>query len=651
MQAAADAVGSNKWAKLVALGRHLAGHHRFPLALALTAIVFMLPAVPTGLLGDDLIQRLAQFTPAELPPRIVDTGFVPNDSGTLGTVLGDLFGYLRGEEAAAHARDYGIAPWWAPEAWQAALWRPVTAFTHWLDYRLFPDTPALMHAHSIVWYAAAVFLAATLYRKIGTFPGGSGFEGSRAESSASLTTPSAVWAAGLAGCLFLLDKNTYVPVMYVANRGFIISLVFGLLCLDAHHRWRTAKSRARLWLSVLYLVLSFLANEGGASTLAFLIAYELVLEPGGWRPRLVGLLPAAAVVVGWRTIYAGCGFGVKNFLLYVDPGYRPVLFVQNLASRANGLLGGQLTGLPPEVSLALNSEGQTILTLFFGGFSLVCAIIFWPILRRERAARFWASVMLLALVPAATVAPLSKNLGFVAVGAFGMIASFLVHFATSRERAAMPGPLRAVSWCVAFWLVATHVPGALAARAGLALASLSIPKVAAHACAFDHSPELGERDLVVVNDPTILAAMVPFDRAYRGRPVPRTIRILVPGSTRFRAARPDAFTLVLTAMESDLFDCPGTRPIHLGYACKAANDLLFGGKTWKAGDRVARKGFVAEILEVSPRGAPRSVAFHFERTLESEGMVWLFFDWRRLAHWPFVLPSIGHTTEISGLGG
>ena len=35
------------------------------------------------------------------------------------------------------------------------------------------------------------------------------------------------------------------------------------------------------------------------------------------------------------------------------------------------------------------------------------------------------SVMLLAAIPAATVVPLGKNLGFVAVGAYGLIASFL----------------------------------------------------------------------------------------------------------------------------------------------------------------------------------------------------------------------------------
>ena len=630
-------------AKLTALARRFLEYRRLPLALALAAIIFMLPALWAGLIGDDLIQRLRQLTPTQWPPRQPDTWVVPSNSGTIGGVVWHLFDLVRpGEDASARA----ILPWWTPEALKISLWRPFTAFTHWLDYRLFPNTPVLMHAHSIAWYALAVFLAATLYRRIAASPCGGGLLERPADSRAGLKLQPGVWVAGLAAGLFLLDKNTYVPVLYVANRGFIISLAFGLVCLHAHLRWRTTRSMTWMWLSALCLLLSLLANEGGASTLAFLMAYALVLEPGGWRPRLTSLLPAAAVVLGWRAVYVGAGFGVRNFLLYIDPGYEPLVFLQNLAPRVSALLGGQLTGLPPEVIFALNATWRTTLALFFAGFSLVCAVVFLPILRRDRVARFWAAVTLLALVPAATVYPLSKNLGFVAVGAFGVIASFLARFAAPQERAVMRGPFRALSWCVAGWLVLAHIPGALGGRVALGLASPFIPAAWEFWCDVEAPPEVGGRDVVALNDFTVI--MVPFDRAYRGRPLPRTITLLVPGMTRFEVKRADASTLILTAKGSDLFDCPDLGPIHAGYALKAANDLLFGGNTWKMGDRVTRKGFVAQVLAVSARGAPREMAFHFDQPLESEQTVWLFFDWRRKTTLPFVPPRIGETTEIAG---
>ena len=187
---------------------------------------------------------------------------------------------------------------------------------------------------------------------------------------ARLKLQSGVWVAGLAAALFLLDKNTYGPVMYVANRGFIISLVFGLLCLHAHLRWRTTKSSAWMWLSALWLLLSLLANEGGASTLAFLVAYALVLEPGGWRPRLTSLLPAAAVMLGWRAVYVGSGFGVRNFTGYIDPGYEPLLFLREPRAQ------GQRAARRPTDGSAAGSGARAqrpmanVLALFFAVFSL-----------------------------------------------------------------------------------------------------------------------------------------------------------------------------------------------------------------------------------------------------------------------------------------
>jgi len=637
---------ANEWRAIRLVG-NLLSHRAFPLGLTFAAILFMLPALHCGLFGDDLIQRLTQLKPAELPAHAVDTGFVPTDSGKLGTVLRELFGYLHGPGAAARAAEYGIAPWWGAGDWHAALFRPVTAFTHWLDYRIFPNTPALMHAHSIAWYAAAVFLVAYLYRKLWSFgPGASSTTHAGAETAR--VVPRGTLIAGLAGLLFLLDKNTYFPVMYVANRGFFVSLVFGLICLDAHHRWRTSRSRGWMVGSALWLALSILSNEGGASSLAFLLAYALVLEPAGWRSRFFSLIPAGIVLIGWRVVYVSSGYGVRNFLLYIDPGYTPLLFLKNLVPRVSGLMGGQLSGLPPEAVLGFDTKWQLIITAMFGYFSLVCGLVFWPILRQDRTARFWATAMLLALVPASTVAPLTKNLAFVAVGAFGVMASFLVHLAAPESYIRMGSSVRALAWCVALWLVVAHIPAALAARAGLALISPYIPAAMAQACAFPNSPEIGDRDVIVLNDPTIASAFVAFDRAYRHLALPRTMRILVPGSVPIVVTRPDAFTLVLAAKKADLLDTEATKPIGLSRALKSANDLLFGQRTWRTGDQIMGNGFVVQVLKLSLRGSPRVLAFRFEKPLGSSERVWLYFDWRQLRHAPFVLPGIGGSTEIAG---
>jgi hypothetical protein len=208
--------------------------------------------------------------------------------------------------------------------------------------------------------------------------------------------------------------------------------------------------------------------------------------------------------------------------------------------------------------------------------------------------------------------------------------------------------LRVLSWGIAVWLAVVHVPGALAARAGLALANPDVGELTRRCCALD-GLAIGDRDVVVVNDPTALTtSFVPFDRAYRGQPLPKTIRSLIPGGRPIEVRRPDAFTLVVEAKEGDLFDCPALGPIHVCYALQAINDFVSGGVRWQAGAEVAQADFVAEILHVGERGLPTSVAFRFSRPLEAEGRVWLVFDWRHETHVPFELPRVGETATISG---
>ena len=259
-----------------AFARRWLEHRYLPMFLAIGAIAVMLPALKTGLVADDLMQRSVELRPGQLPPRMEETG-IPADSGSFSTVLFDLFGLNRDPHYMTLMKNYGTLPWWAPDDLKLSLCRPVAAFTHWLDYRLFPDSPALMHAHNIAWFAAVVFLLALVYRRL----------------------MGAVAVAGLAALLFLLDGFTYVPVMFVANRGFIMALFFGLLCLYAHHQWRSRKSRSALVLSALFLTLSLLSEEGGASTFAFILAYALVLESGSWRQKAFTVLPSVLVLVLW----------------------------------------------------------------------------------------------------------------------------------------------------------------------------------------------------------------------------------------------------------------------------------------------------------------------------------------------------------------
>ena len=59
--------------------------------------------------------------------------------------------------------------------------------------------------------------------------------------------------------------------------------------------------------------------------LGYLVAHAVFLDSGGWRHRLLALLPHAGVVAAWQVLYTGQGYGVlgapkKPETKFVHPG-------------------------------------------------------------------------------------------------------------------------------------------------------------------------------------------------------------------------------------------------------------------------------------------------------------------------------------------
>jgi hypothetical protein len=613
--------------RVLDFSKRFLSHRYLPAALAIGAILVMLPVLKTGLVLDDLPERAVELRPSQLPPRMHETGN-PADSGSFSTVLCDLFnaGFFRDPRCMALAKNYGILPWWTPCNLRIGLWRPLTAFTHWLDYRLFPDSPVLMHAHNIAWFAAIVFLLTIVYRKLM----GTG------------------WAAGLAALLFLLDGNTYFPVMFVANRGFMLSLFFGLLCLYEHHQWRSAKSRSGCVLSTLFLALSLFANEGGASTFAFILAYALVLEAGSFRNRALTVLPSILVIVLWRTIYTLSGFGVFHWGLYIDPANDPLEFGREVIPRAMVLLGGQLTGVAPDFLFAVNPLLQPKVTALYWASVVAALVVFLPWVRRDKTAAFWFAVMMLAAIPAATVVPTSKNLGFVAVGAYGLIASFVAGLITRPSRLPEWLAYRILAWVACVLLILAHVPGAIAGRVAMVETAPFLFAGTTRLNALGDSPNMEDKNVIIVNEPCPLALVyAPSYIAYHHQTLPKTMRALVPGCTSFDVQRTDDKTLVIQSQAPDIFSCDNVGPIHGVYVCRTAN-LLLGKPKCKKGDRYDLGGLTVEVLESDASDLPSRVAFRFDTSLDSPDFHWLQFDRRTQSYQPFKIPAIGQSVTLPG---
>jgi hypothetical protein len=185
---------------------------RWPLFMGLLACLLALPALRVGLIGDDYFHRTILLHRGEL--------------ATYMNPFTDLFAFIKNGEVAERMRELGYLPWWSDPNIKVSLFRPLTALTHMLDYALWPDNFALQHLQSLAWFGAGVALVAALYRMV---PG-----------------TSAV-AALLAGLLFAVDDSHTFPAGWIANRNALLCLVFGVLTLLAHLRWR--KTRRRRWMA------------------------------------------------------------------------------------------------------------------------------------------------------------------------------------------------------------------------------------------------------------------------------------------------------------------------------------------------------------------------------------------------------------------
>jgi hypothetical protein len=603
--------------------------HRYaPVALAVLALLMFLPNLKSGLLLDDFIHWSILADPSEMPKQLWNTGMVYENPGRLSTALFRQFGIGGEKEKIRKCIDYGVFPWWSRDDIRGGFWRPLTSFTHWLDYRLFPHSPALMHTHSVLWFSAVTLLVAVLYRRL----------------------MGATWLAGLAALMYLLDENSYFPTIFIANRNALVAIFFGLLCLLAHHRWRTADSLAAAVLAQVCLLLSLLAGEAGIATFAYLFAYAVALEQGNLRRRAASLVPAISIIVLWRLIYNLLGYGLSGVGLYVDPVNDPLRYALAVLKRAPVLLMGQLTLLSPDLLMAASEPLKMWAWLFSIITLALIFVVLTPLLRQSRLARFWLVAMIGSVLPFCATFPSSRNLLFTGIAAFGLIATFLGSLLTERTWAATSSFPRKAAWALCVLLLLTHLPIAALGRTGAPKMTDSFVGTFSSVMDIDLPEDVADRDVVVVNTPApLFFAHLPFVNAYQGRPLPRTIRTLVPGLRPLTVRRTGPNTLAVRAEGGDIFSCQQNSPLGFVHVFRTFNELFRSDRfAFRPGDRVSLSRLTIEITAVDAKAMPTEVSFTFATSLDDPSLCLYRFDWHTMSYAPFNVPQIGEQIEIAG---
>jgi hypothetical protein len=540
-----------------------------------------------GLAADDFLQAiLLRHLPFPTPM-----------SGPL-----DLFRFASGDPVNAKAlMSVGQFQWTAEPTARFAFFRPLSAATHILDYALWPDSPWIMHAENVAWFALAILGAGAVYRR---FLGPS-------------------WVAGLAVLLFAVDHAHGPTVAWIANRNAIVALSLGLPVLLLHDRWRRAGWRPGAWLASALLFAALLAGESAVAICAYLAAYALHIERGTWRARIGALLPYGAVLLVWRAAYTALGYGVSGSGLYIDPGHQPLAFVGAVARRLPFLLVGELALPQADLGEVYEFISPSCLGWMLGYAVVVLGLLgaaAFRVLRRSAVARFFGTGMLLSAVPICAAFASDRLLLFVSLGAMALVAEVIASAVSFGERVAS-------AFLVLLHLVLAPPLLALRSRSNdlqmwIDAGDRTIPK----------TPDIASKTVVIANPPNdLFLCYTPAIRVVRGEPRPAHLWGLADVVEGVDVTRLDDRTLRV-------------RPAQ-GFFVHAAERMLRAAiRAMPVGSVVRLDGMTVTIDTLTPDGRPAEALFHFDVPLEDPSIVWL--SWTKDGYAPWAPPPIGDTAHL-----
>jgi len=589
-------------------------HRHLPYWLGALAFAVASPAIRIGLLLDDYL-HLASLRSLPHLQALRRSPF-------------DLFDFMgRGRSLSS-----GFLPWWTSPGLRIAFFRPFTGLTHALDFALWPNQPHWMHIHSLLWLMATVVLAAKLYRR--------------------LAPPSLpAWVPGLAGLAFAVDATHAIPASWIADRYTLITGVFAIATILVYDRWRREEWQPGRWLAPLCLGLGLLAGESALSGAAYLLSYAIFLDSGSLRRRLGALVPSALVGLLWGVAYRTLGYGTSHSALYIDPGCDPLKYLQALVQRAPLLLMGQLGFPPSDLAVMASRPVAHGLWLWAVAGLAVAGAMVWPILVRERTARFWALGMVLALLPASATLTSDRLLLLTSLGGAASIAIFV---ATALGKAGGSGsPIwRRLARPLAYLLLVIHLAWspllflkAISEVAGLHALSQRV------ATTFPADPQIAGQQAIVIQPPSVyLTGLAEVTHALQGQPTPDEILVLASGIYPIEIERSDANTLIVRPDGGFLLPPDAGPPGRLLPA-------ILPQRSWWVFDSVFREpgepfpskpilrgGIIIEILTRTEDARPAVVSFRFPVPLEDPR--WRWVRWRKGGFAEFLPPPVGHRVRL-----
>jgi hypothetical protein len=340
--------------------------------------------------------------------------------------------------------------------------------------------------------------------------------------------------------------------------------------------------------------------------------------------------------------------------LYIDPGGHPLSFFGAVLERAPLLLMGQLGFPPSDISTVASHQVARGLWLFAVAGLTVLAALMWPLLRRERAARFWALGMVLSLLPGCAVFPSDRLLVMPGLGGMALIAVFV---ATALGDAGQAPSLtwRRLARPPAYVLLVVHLVLAplvfVRLVTSLGNSGATIRRVAA---TFPADPQIAGQHAIITHTPTVyFAGFAQIINALEGKPIPSKILVLASSVYPVEIERTDGHTLVVRP-EGGFLLRPGTGPpgpslpaLWPGRFLQTLEWLWRGADEPFPTEPIGHDGVTIEVLELTDDARPATVSFRFPLPLEDPH--WRWIRWHKGGFVEFQPPSIGKSVRLGSL--
>jgi hypothetical protein len=546
------------------------------------ACLLCIPGLWLGFVADDFVHR----------------GFITAHLGNTEDARGAWWNMFDGRGRVDLLIYVGIQPWWTSPHLSVAFLRPLAACSHYLDYLLWPEAPALMHAHNIALYAAIVALVADLYRRV-------------------IGRGLVLWLAVL---LYAADDAHLTGTAWIASRNTLLTALFALGSVWSLDRARRDGLVWAKWLAPALLLAAHACSEGALSVWGYYIAYALFLDRAPLRERLSSLAPLAAVSLSWMLCAWLLGYGVHGSGAYVDPRTDPLQFLRHASYRLPDLLRVQFS-VTNELSSRL-PRGAWLPVRALALLLWLPAIVYgFRAAWQQPSARFCLIGCVLALVPLCAVGTVSRLLFIAGLGAHGFAAMLLIA-CRERLRAAFALPL--LGHALIAVLAMPYGPDYwrdVHERVLHAMRSLPAGK------------GLEDSVIMLVNTPDFVSSsFVGVYRAKLGGPGPRVMHTLGVSERPVRLTRLDQNSILLQpeggylADRSSILARPRSEPF-------VKNQIIGLHQAW------------VRVEELTSDGRPLQVRIA-TGDLDAPTLLWMNWDAWRGRYTKLKLPAIGQTVTL-----